>query len=65
MKDIAFEIDRFDGCVYDCPLYPGVWSDWCSSSNCSCYLSKTDMFVHCNADMIRLTQNGKENEVRE
>lgn len=41
------EIDKLDGCVYDCPLYPGVWSDWCSPSTCDLYENKTDEMVCC------------------
>jgi hypothetical protein len=54
MKEVFFDIDQFDGCVYDCPLHPGVWSDWCLSCNCPSYLSKTDETVCCNIDMIKI-----------
>lgn len=43
-----YDIDRLDGCVYECPIYPGVWSDWCCKRNCDSYLNKTDMTVCCN-----------------
>ena len=23
------QIDPLDGCIYGCPLFPGVWEDFC------------------------------------
>lgn len=45
---IKREIDTFDGCVYDCPLYPGVWSDWCAlSDTCNRFVKITKRYVYC------------------
>jgi len=41
------EIDKLDGCVYSCPIYPGVWSDWCDNMHCKYYLDKDDENVYC------------------
>lgn len=46
MMTVSREIDEFDGCVYDCPLYPGVWSDWCEI-DCKKFVTMSDKFVFC------------------
>ena len=42
------EIDELDGCVYDCPHIPGVWSDWCAlGDTCDKFIKITDRYVWC------------------
>lgn len=40
------DIDQLDGCIYDCPIFPGVWSDWCELC-CDKFVSKTDTKIAC------------------
>lgn len=44
-------IDNLDGCIYECPLYPGVWSDWCIEE-CLFLISSTDKDILCGVSNI-------------